>query len=452
MMRPLAAPGPAVGRPVAGARATLVCLVWTLGTGVLLGVKSAAPALGVRWLPMQVLQPWHALGAMAFLIAGAATLLCLACRRMGDPATALEWLVTPITGVLLLAGGLGIAIGQGSGLEYLVWPRGLSAAPLGLLALLAWTAWRRLDGLCRASPEGAWLLVMGATLALLGMIERLLGSEMIEPTRALMIEWHAMDTIFAGLNTSLYGLAILCSPPVGAGRPLRSRWLYVVAVIALLSTFGHHHYGSAQPALLKWLALGGSLLGMVSFVRHLAMLRRARPSSTALAPADPLASAAGAWTLFAVGTGVLLAIPQINHLLHGTHAIVAHSMGAIIGVNVAIILAGVLGADGRGDPARARCVRRASWSMQVALALITLDLAVAGFCKGLSRLEGSHHENLSVVRAVLLPLPLLGLWLAASLSHLGWVAWGCRLPDPPHDRAARAQARPNPAVATGNNQ
>ena len=72
--------------------------------------------------------------------------------------------MTPVALVLLLGGGVGIAIGQGSGLEYLVWPRGLSAAPLALLAVLAWGAWRRLDALCPASAEGAWLLVMGILL------------------------------------------------------------------------------------------------------------------------------------------------------------------------------------------------------------------------------------------------------------------------------------------------
>jgi len=425
----------------AGARATLLSLGWTLATGVVVAVKSAAPGLGVQWLPMQVVQPWHTLGAIAMLVAGVATLVGVVCRRIGSPATILERLVTPTTATLVLAGAIAIALGQGSGLEYLVWPRGLSFAPVGLLVLIAWSVWRRLDWLCGISPEGAWLLVMGATLAPLGMIERLLGSELIEPTRALMIEWHAMDTAFAGLNTALYGLGILCTAPVGGGRGLRSRGLYVVAVVALLSTFGHHHYGSGQPSLLKWTALGGSLLGMVSFARHIRVLRRARPARRSQVPTEPLEHAAGAWTLFAVGSGVLLAVPPVNHILHGTHAIVAHAMGAIIGVNVAVIMSGIIGVDRRHDPALQRAVRRATGLMQVALVLIVLDLAAAGLCRGIWRIDGTHRDHQPIVRAVLVPLPLLGLWLSVAMARLGWLAWNAV---PRDGRGAEGPASPTP--------
>jgi nitric oxide reductase large subunit len=233
-----------------------------------------------------------------------------------------------------------------------------------------------------------------------------------------MVEWHALDTVLAGINTAMYGLALLLVRASGRGKGLRTTWLYSLAVIALLSTFGHHHYASGQPMTLKWIALGASMLGAVSFARHMAMViahSRARTPAHELVP--------GVWTAFAVGTGVLLAVPPINQLLHGTHAIVGHAMGSLIGVNVSIILGGLMGAHPSADPDRDRFVRTAWIGATGVLALIIADLVVAGVCKGVLRVDGTHREYQNVVRAVLMPLPALGLALSVFLGRLGTVAW-----------------------------
>lgn len=407
----------AVGIP--GSRVTICCVGWTLGTGMLLGVKTVRPDVWLSILPMQVVQPLHTLGAIGLLVAGIATLAAMVVRRVGGCAGPLPVLILPGMGVFMLLGAAGIVSGNGSGLEYMSWPPVLTALPLVLLVSVACVTAVNLRKLVRLSPEGAWLLMMGTCLAVLGMIERALGLGETGPVRALMIEWHALDTSFAGFNTALYGLSILIRVEPGSGRPLRGRWMYSLAVIALLSTFGHHHYASSQPMPLKWIALAASLLGIVSFARHVLMIRRSfgsRPRSEVT-----LDISAGLWTAFAVGSGVVLAIPPVNHVLHGTHAIVGHSMGAIIGVDVLIILAAMLA--GRLDEQGERASRRAIRVVNIALALLVLDLVCAGVCKGLLRTEGTHREYQSLVRGVLLPLPLVGAVLSIAIGRLCVLAW-----------------------------
>ncbi|MBM4109226.1 MAG: cbb3-type cytochrome c oxidase subunit I [Phycisphaerae bacterium] len=408
--------------PPPGVRSTVACLLWTLATGVVLGVKSARPALGVETVPMQVLQPLHTLGVMCFLFCGTITLASMAIRRASGryPRTA-GAATAGMTAFFALAGGA-IAAGKGSGLEYVPWPIALTAVPVLALVATACAAWRHLGGLSAISAEGSWLLLMGLCLAPLGLLERAAGSGAMGPARALMIEWHALDMVFAGVNTALYGLGTLLSAPAGRGRALRGRWLYALAVLALLSTFGHHHYLSPQPLALKVIAFGASMLGLLSFLRHVAMVRRSLAAPAGGAGA-PLLLAASLWTLFAVGSGVLLAIPQLNLVLHGTHAIVGHSMGAIIGVNVAIVLGGLLGERRAGEaPRPAGPIRSAAWLFNAALALMVLDLLAAGLVKGVVRVGDTHHAYQPLVRSILAPLPVLGLVLAGATVRLSVLA------------------------------
>lgn len=437
-------------RPAPGVRATIACILWTLGTGVVLGIKAARPGWGVETLPMQVLQPLHTLGAMGLLVCGIATLTPMAIGRAGGRSGVLSRLTAPSMLVFQVTASWAIVAGRGSGLEYLTWPTALTALPFAMLVCVAWQVCRNLARLSALSAEGTWLLLMGSCLAPLGMIERAAGAGTPDITRALMIEWHSLDMVFAGFNTSLYGLGILLSSAPGQGRALRGRWLYVLAVFALLSTFGHHHYVSAQPMTLKLIALTASMLGLVSFLRHLAMVRRA-----IACPGDgggePLVFSAGLWTTFAVGSGVLLAVPQVNQLLHGTLAIVGHSMGAIIGVNVTIILGAILAAGQGCDTRRAASARRTCMVLNVVLALLVADLVLAGIAKGALRTSQTHHGYQPVVRQILTPLPLLGAALSAAIGRLCVLAW--RVParcdadrsGPSHSAASASSSASSPA-------
>ncbi len=407
-------PSPRLSRASMPPGTTLVAasLLWTLGTGLVLGVKSVRPGLAMHLLPWERVLPAHTLGVMVLLMAGVGALLERVIEGGAQGWVRLRRLMLGGLAVFFVAGAGAVVAGHASGLEYITWPLALSVMPGAFLVVAACSVWFALDHLCSRSPEGAWLLLMGLVLAVLGLAHRLAGAGVPGPTRALTIEWHALDTIFAGLNTSLYGLGILLSSRPGGGRRLRSPRLYALAVVALLSTFGHHHYASGQPEVLKWTAFGASMLGIVSFLRHLAMTRKG-----AKADRDDAARfmrLAGVWTAFAVGSGVLFAVPPLNRLVHGTHAIVAHSMGSVIGVNVFLILSGLLA----GLPERR--LTRVSGVASVALLLMVTDLFAAGVLKGVLRLDGARSIDLRAVRAVLMPLPVFGLGLAGSLGIIAW--------------------------------
>lgn len=392
----------------------LITLMLTLLTGIIISVLTTRPSLTTTLPAMQTIRPLHTLGTIALLVFGINTLRDIAMKRANEQGMLPHWFTTTLILVFFISAFLAIAAGCGSGLEYVGWPVRLTWLPVGLFALIAIDTVRSMRSLCHLSPEGTWLLVMGLVLTPLGMIERVVSAEDIEITRSLTIEWHALDTIFAGINTALYGLAILLVSEPEKGRPLRARGLYLLAAFALLSTFGHHHYMSGQSSTLKWVAFLASMLGMISFVRHVWAFRRRHRRGDRVSTS--LFASASTWTAFAVGSGVLLAVPQVNLLLHGTHAVVGHAMGAVIGADVMIIFAGLF--SPRSTLSNDRLLKRGVVVLNVSLSLMVLNLFVAGAAKGILRMSDDPHSYLSVVRTILSPLPIIGFSMSVSLLIL----------------------------------
>jgi len=391
--------------PIVGA---CLCLTLTLVLGVALAIEAVWP---IRLtLPMERLQPLHTFLAIGFVLCGIASVLDLAVGR-GHALRLVRISFWIALVPFLLAGGGSILIGRGSGREYLTWAPILSPLLILFLIGLGVAALRNVATIARRSPEAAWLIGVGLVVMPLGVIE---ASAYLLPgvalSRDLSFQWHGLDIVVAGWNAVLYGLGILV---VGVAKPLRGRWLYLLAALAFVSTFGHHHYLSPQPETIKVIAFIASMIAGVSFLRHAraAIGLIGRPDGR---PVPILIRAAELWTLVAIGSGVLLAVPRINLVLHGTYAIVGHAMGAMIGVNVMLILAGLV----RLVPLSARASRRvAGWVVlaNLALALLWLDLLAAGTVEGVLRFGHPYQGYRPWVERMLLPLPAFGLALAAPL-------------------------------------
>ena len=97
---------------------------------------------------------------------------------------------------------------------------------------------KKFSYLSSKSPEGSWLIGFGSIFILIGITESLswlipsIGNNFV---RDLTLQWHGIDTFFAGLNAFLYGLGIfiLQKNP----KPLRNKRLYLIAIFSLLFTF-----------------------------------------------------------------------------------------------------------------------------------------------------------------------------------------------------------------------
>ena len=427
----------------------LAGLAVALGLGILLALWTLMP----RVLPPRALlqlRPLHVQAALALLLGG----ICAAGHAFGNRLEAPRFAALSRLAAALLIGFFPIALLctvflHGAGREYFSWPPLLTLWPALAMALPAIGLLLDLRNCAARAPEAIWLLGLGLVCIPLGLAEHALASVLPLPfARAISYEWQALDFFFAGVNATLYGFGVLASRR--PEKALRTRGLFLLAAFAFVSTFGHHHYLSPQPSAIKWLALVASLLGGVSFVRH---LRAGRSDSAGSPPdraADPLLRLAERWTLFAIGGGILFAVPQINLLVHGSYAVVGHAMGAMIGVGAMLVLACLMDTQpAREAAAIARITARARLA-DAALAAIVLDLTVAGLVKGWLRIDSGHAVQQAAMERILLPLPALGLLLAWAMLGLAREVWRGARADEAVPRAQRrrtdGRAAPRPSA------
>ncbi len=392
---------------------SLVGFVATCVFGVLGALRLLVPLEHLEFLSFVRLRPLHTFLAIASMVSGIVGLLHLALAKETEEGWGAVSRIQLVSLWGFVLAGVGtLFLGLGSGREYMSW-----SAPVALLLLLPVVLGflqvvRNRAQLTARSPEGTWLLGLGFGLLGVGLLESYLwmlpavGAHFV---RDLTVQWHGIDAFIAGLNVCLYGASMFLMDKTA--RPLRKQTLLLVATFSLLFTFGHHHYASPQPAFLKVFAFVASMLAISSFVRH----SRAYFSSRATKCVDDngvegLMRSVQLWTIVSLLSGILFAIPQLNVYLHGTHLVLIHAMGSMIGISL-IIYAGIFKSSPlRLSDSQARRVRLCVRAINLSLIALWIALGAGGLYKGIARIETDY----------LLFAPKL-VWMYGAFLALGGV-------------------------------
>lgn len=388
-----------------------LCFGLAILFGLLSGWTVGHPDTLPSWLAFTSIRPLHTLLAMAWIIQGTMVVSQLTVNK--HPGVGQSGLF--IGGTIITA--LLVMFGVSSGREYISWPA-IASLPMFLGLLLAAIAiFQELPKLLQQNPAAAWMLGIGAVLLPLGFIEVhlfLIPAIGLDPARDLTLQWHGLDTMIGAWNAMLFACGAVLAGPGKVLTPIWHRALFVVTATGLLLTYSHHHYPSPQPYWLKEIAFYTSLLAAIGFIHHIRIWQRCSATAT---PIERMLHVAGNWTVFAIATGFLMALPPLNTLTHGTYVVVGHAMGSMIGVNSMLLLAlsfHFYPLPERFNPWLHRCIRGANWLL---LAMIG-ELIVAGIVKGVLRFQGDYFSLRESVTNTLVFLPYIGLGLAFMLLPL----------------------------------
>jgi heme/copper-type cytochrome/quinol oxidase subunit 1 len=127
-----------------------------------------------------------------------------------------------------------------------------------------------------------------------------------------------------------------------------------------------------------------------------------------------------------VGSAVLISVPPLNAIIHGTYAVTGHAMGATIGIDTMILLGAVIwivgeylrGREGEDASNPLHCARM-RWSvigLNVGVALLVGWLHLAGVVTGLTRMRLAPSE-------VYVPPAWLGASSGIMFSATGTLAF-----------------------------
>lgn len=391
------------------------------------------PLLRSLGLTLQHLRPLHESLAFAWVFLGGVSVVYLRLCA-GGPLPPGSRARLRIQVVLWTAAGVGIGAtvlgGRFTGREYQGYSPVFSALIVAGWILFAWNYFAR-TGL-RLADRPVYLYMWSAAIPLffIAFAEAhlyLLEPVTARPLRDLALQWKSSGTLVGCFNQIAYGaLLYIASRVRGDESYAHSRTAFALFSVGLLNTFtnyGHHTYHLPQSPWIHWISFVVSMLEVIILAKLL--LELVRPAQ---APADPSLKVPAAflrsatlWQFAMLALAILISVPPLNTLIHGTHVVVAHSMGAMIGIDSMILWACVAWwireRVGPRHPAVAGGrVRGALRLLNVSLAVFWVAFLAHGAARAWMRYTGPAAPDFSYV-LYLFPgfMALSGLALGASI-------------------------------------
>lgn len=333
---------------------------------------------------------------------------------------------------LLVAAALGspvtFLLGKFSGREYVAFVPAIS-----LLIVAAWLAFLAnffltVRKLPRPWPVYLWMWATGLVLFLLTFIEAhlwLLPYFRDNIARDLTVQWKSYGELVGSWNLVVYGLSIFMAEKIsGDERIGRSRLafaFYWLAVANLMFGWAHHTFQVPQSLAIRWVAFITSMTEWVVLAHMLLTWdRRSQPAADpARGVAQLFLRSANVWIGINLCLALLISVPALNALTHGTHVTIAHAVGATIGINTMILLSCVfyILVERTGRTAGFRIL--VPW-VNVCLAGLFVSLLVAGSIKGKEMLlnQLSFYSAMEAARTFLKIFAISGIGLAIGLVAL----------------------------------
>lgn len=394
----------------------LGCVLISLCCGVLAAlyyVPRLAVWMAQRNLSLVQLRPLHTTFASAWIfLAAVACVYKFLGDRFGAPSAAdmqrfrLQMVCWGMAGLGAL---VTLPLGITSGREYLGFHPALSMLIAVGWALFAWTFvakvrkdfWRR--------PVYVYMWSVGILFFLWTFAEGhawLLPFVSDNPVADLQIQWKSCGTLVASFNQMVYGaLLYLGEKRSGDPRIAQSRTAFALFGVGLLNSFtnyAHHTYHLPQSHVVKWVAFVASMLEIVILVRVFHEVTAAVPrkgvSFRRYCASSRLLELSKRWNLFLLSVAILISVPPLNALIHGTHVVMAHAMGSELAIDSYVLLAFFAWTLAEVFPKREvregiidnPAVRESIVLVNAALVCLVALLLVRGLTTGVTRYLGSE--------------------------------------------------------------
>ncbi len=405
-----------------------------LAAGVLLGVVGAFKFLYPEFLdglPFHKIRPLHvslviswifltAIGGIYYYLPNACALTLYSCR-----AAAWHFWIFLATGLAILAAYL---TGTFGGREYWEFPP-LLALPIVLSWLVfGFNYFRTVARLKTAWPVYFWMWATGIVFFFLTFSESYLWlipyfrENMI---REITVQWKSYGAMVGSWNMLVYGTALFVMTKISDDRRIaHSRLafsLYFLGLFNLMFGWAHHTYPVPLAPWVREVAYAVSMtelfiLGKIiwDWRASLSTYQRHRHRR-----AYRFLFASDIWIFINLVLALVISVPAFNLFLHGTHVIVAHTMGTTIGINTMILLASVFfvieSRFGRWiETRRAGLVTTGFWLSNGSLLVLFAALLTAGLIKG-SYGGASFQDMMLAIEPFLLVFAVSGVGLMCGL-------------------------------------
>jgi len=421
-------------RPFLLIRFSLWLLLLALLAGVLISFSYFNKDIWGSYLSFEKLRPIH-VGAAIFWILSAAQggVIHFAREYFKGNENRIGWIhashILWIFSIVLAL--LSFAFGHYGGREYWEFPP-LINIPI-VLSWLCFAAYLYplVFARFRDQPVFVWMWCTGTLFFLLAFIESNLWHVpwfRENYIRDITIQWKANGAIVGAWNQLIYGCSFYLMTKISGSKNAALSWqaffFYFLGMSNLMFNWGHHTYNVPAASWVRNIAYAVSMTEWVFLLNILYSFRKKLNDAQKLAAWIPyrFLNAAEAWVFLNLLLALAMSVPAINRYTHGTHIVVAHTMGTTIGINSMILLGSFfyIGENFRPDrifPYR-KILRFGFWLSNISLFVFWISLISAGIVK--ARLMLVEHQNFQMamieVKTYLVPFVISGITLLVGLS------------------------------------
>lgn len=399
-------------------RGGLIAIAITLVGGILgalYSVPALAPAFQSLGLDLRQLRPLHTTFASAWIFLGGVAVVHRWLQDAGGRPTRGDRLRLRIqVGSWALAGAgilVTLAAGVGSGREYVGFHPAFSALILLGWLCYAWNFFRVAGPGFFERPLYVTMWGVGMLFFIVTFVEQhlyLIPRVFANPLQDLQVQWKATGTLVGAFNLFVYGSVIYIGERIGRdpryGHSKVAYGLFGIGLLNSFTNFAHHTYHLPQDELVKWISFVVSMTEIAILTRAVYDLWSLARSTEqrAFCAARGSFAASKHWTVFILLSAVLISIPPLNAVIHGTYAVTGHAMGATIGIDTMVLLGALIwilsehlqGREGEeaSSVLHTPTMRRTVLGLNLSVAALVVWLHVSGVVTGVTRARFAPDE------------------------------------------------------------
>ncbi len=242
----------------------------------------------------------------------------------------------------------------------------------------------------------------------------------------ITIQWKSYGSFVGSWNMLVYGTAVFIMARIkgddtGIARGRTAFFFYFLGLTNLMFGWAHHTYFIPTK---PWIRIVAYAISMTEWLVFLKMIYTWRKSLTEAIKEKydfsyKFLMAADFWIVFNVLCALLMSIPAIQLVTHGTYFTVSHSMGTTIGINTTILLASIFYIQKREKEElftkRRKQFHYGFWIFNVSLITFLSFLIIAGLVTGFSDSAALHGDKVNTIRPYLVGFVIAGFGLLIGL-------------------------------------
>lgn len=378
---------------------TLALLAMLLGVlfGTLAGTQYLFPEFLKNILPFNQMRPFHVTLVVSWILLAAIGGVYFYIQeetgtKLHRPKLAMgHFYLYLSTGLLIL---LSLSLGKMGGREYMVFYPAFSIPILLGWLFFGFNFFKTIRNKIANWPVYIWMWCTGIVFMIITFTEAhlwLIPWFRENHIRDLTVQWKSYGALVGSWNMLVYGTAMYVMYRISnerkIGRGRKAFFLYFLGFTNLLFGWAHHTYIVPTSPIIRHVAYAISMTELIVLANIIWNWKNSLNTAQKHLhqPEYKFIFSSEIWIALNLTLAILISVPAINLITHGTHITVAHSMGTTIGINSTILLASTYFIISLKFPDMmerlAKSVKTGIWLFNISLAVFWLSLIVGGMVR-----------------------------------------------------------------------